>query len=514
MRGGFERPGTRPKRRTALAAPAPRLTQATLGQARPGTDLPGYDRRGLAAGIVHLGLGAFARAHIASYTDDALALEPGPWGIAGVSLQRPEQRDRLAPQDGLYTALQRDGTECRARIIGCLRQAIVAPECPAEVVAQMAASECRIVSLTITEKGYCHDPASGRLDLDHADIRHDLGHPDAPRTAVGFITAALRARHTTGLPPFTVLCCDNLPHNGRLVAGLVAEFAAAAAPGRGDGLSDWIGAHGAFPSTMVDRIVPATTPDDLAAAAAATGLADAGPVCHEPFRQWVIEDRFAGPRPTWERVGAQFVADVAPFEHMKLRLLNGAHSALAYLGCLAGHATIADVVADPVFRHYAGALWREIIPVVPPPPGVDLHGYTAELLARFTNPAIRHRTGQIAMDGSQKLPQRLLSTIAERLARGLPIPALALAVAAWIRYAGGRDEAGQPIDVRDPLAPRLRDTGADAAGHVAAILRIEAVFGTDLPHAAPFVAAVTDAYARLLEHGARRAVTAAAASRR
>ena len=378
----------------------------------------------------------------------------------------------------------------------------MAPERPAELVARMAGPECRIVSLTITEKGYCHDPATGRLDPDHPDIGHDLAHPDTPRSAVGFITAALRTRRAAGLPPFTVLCCDNLPRNGRLVAGLVADFAAL----RGDGLSGWIEAHGAFPSTMVDRIVPAATPDDLAAAAAATGLADAAPVSHERFRQWVIEDRFAGPRPAWERTGAQLVADVAPFEHMKLRLLNGAHSALAYLGYLAGHETVADVVADPAFRRYAGALWQEIIPVVPPPPGVDLHGYTAELLARFANPAIRHRTWQIAMDGSQKLPQRLLSTVRERLARGLPIPSLALAVAAWIRYVGGSDEAGQPIDVRDPLAETLRNAGSGPNDHVARVLRIEAVFGADLPHAAPFVTAVTKAHAILLQQGARKAV--------
>ena len=486
-----------------------RLSPATLGKIRPGVALPGYDRTQLRPGIVHLGLGAFARAHLAEYTDDLLARQPGDWGIIGVSLKRPDQRDRLAPQGGLYTAVQRDGAQVSARIIGCLRAVLVAPEDPGAVVAAMADPACHIVSLTVTEKGYCHDPATGRLDPGHPDILHDLAHPDAPRSAIGLITAALARRRQAGRPPFTVLCCDNLPHNGALLAGLVADFAGRADPA----LAAWIAAHGAFPSTMVDRIVPAATDADLAAAAALTGLADAAPVSHEPFRQWVIEDRFvSGRRPAWESVGAQLVADVAPYEHMKLRLLNGAHSALAYLGYLAGHETIADTIADPCLARYVAHLWRdEIIPVVPAPPGVVLADYADQLRARFANTAIRHRTWQIAMDGSQKLPQRLLSTIRERLARGLPIPALALAVAAWIRYVGGTDEAGQPIDVRDPMAGELqtllRQAGPDPEAQVHAMIGVRAVFGTDLAQSESFVAAITEAARRLKAMGARQAAS-------
>ena len=486
----------------------PRLSSATFAQLRPGTARPGYDWRTLEAGIVHLGLGAFVRAHMATYTDDLLAIEPGPWGIAGVSLRRPDQRDALAPQDGLYTALQRDGAGMQARIVGCLRRTIVAPENPAALVATMAAPSCRIVSLTITEKGYCHDPATGQLDQHNPEIRHDLENAAAPRSAVGLIVAGLAARRLAGLPPFTVLCCDNLPHNGRLVAGLAHNFAAM----RDDALARWIEANCAFPSTMVDRIVPATTDQDIAAAAEATGLYDAAPVTHEPFRQWVIEESFvARTRPAWDKVGAQLVTDVAPYEHMKLRLLNGAHSALAYLGYLSGYETIADVIANDAFRAYVGRLWDEIIAVVPPPPGADLHRYAAELLARFGNTAIRHRTWQIAMDGSQKLPQRLLDTVRERLARNLPIPRLALAIAGWIRYIGGKDEAGQPIDVRDPLADRLKtvlaEAGPDPARQVEAVLRVDAIFGADLPNAPGFAQAVTRAYTRLRDTGARAAIT-------
>lgn len=483
----------------------PRLSPATLSAARAGTMLPGYARDRLGVGIVHLGLGAFARAHVATYTEDLLELEGGDWGIAGVSLRHPDQRDRLAPQDGLYTALRIDGSGNQARIIGCLVGQLFAPENPEAVVALMAATSTRIVSLTVTEKGYCHDPATGKLDLAHPDIVHDLCNLEMPRSAIGFLVAALARRRDAGQAPFTVLCCDNLPHNGRMLAGLVRDFAALRDPA----LPGWIAANGAFPCTMVDRIVPAATAADLDVVAAATGLTDAAPVVHEPFRQFVIEDRFvANARPRWERVGAELVRDVVPYEHMKLRLLNGAHSALAYLGYLSGHETIADVMADPVLAAYVAALWsEEIVPMVPPPPGTDLHSYVAGLSARFANTAIRHRTWQIAMDGSQKLPQRLLGTARERLGQSLPIPRLALAVAAWVIYVGGIDEAGRPIDVRDPLAMHLRELLAQAGDYperrIGAILSVKTVFGTDLPRSAAFVGALTHAYSRLRDVGAR-----------
>jgi fructuronate reductase len=495
-----------PEFEKAMTATPPRLSASTLAAAQGETQRPAYDRDRLGTGIVHLGLGAFVRAHQALYTEDLLATERGDWGMVGVSLQRPDQRDRLMPQDGLYTTLQRDPSGLSARIVGCLRSVLVAPEDPSAVIDAMGSPDTRIVSLTVTEKGYCIDPATGRLQQHHPDIRHDLEHPDAPRTAVGFIVAALERRRAAGLAPFTVLCCDNLPSNGHVVSALVSDFAAL----RDDRLANWIETNAAFPSTMVDRIVPATTPDDLAEATRLTGLTDAAAVVHEPYRQWVIEDRFvADARPRWERVGAEIVGDVAPYEHMKLRLLNGSHSALAYLGYLSGHETIADTVADPVLRTFVDGLWREIVPVVPPPPGTDLASYTRALLERYSNPAIRHRTWQIAMDGSQKLPQRLLATIRERLARDLPLRGLALAVAGWMRYVGGVDERGREIDVRDPLAARLRDTldkaGGDPQARVRAILGIEAIFGDDLARDPRFESALIAAYASLLARGARGA---------
>jgi fructuronate reductase len=472
---------------------------------------PGYDRARLTPGIVHLGLGAFFRAHGAEYIDDVLEKTFGTsgnsWGVIGASLQRPDQRDKLKPQDCLYTLIERAPEGDKARIIGSLLDAVVAKENSEVLLRHMADPAIRIVSLTITEKGYCHDPATGKLDPKHPDIVHDTANLAAPRSAIGFIVEALRRRRDAGVAPFTVLCCDNLPSNGKLLSGFVTDFARL----RDDMLASWIARNAAFPSTMVDRIVPAATPADLESARKLIGLVDEAAVAHEPFRQWVIEDTFVGgTRPAWEQAGAQFVAEVAPFENMKLKLLNASHSALAYLGYLAGHETITDTVSDPVFRRYVQRLWnREIIPVFPVTPGMDLDAYVAALLARYSNPSIRHRTWQIAMDGSQKLPQRLLGTIRTRLKAGLPLPMLALAVAAWMRYVGGIDEKGAPIDVRDPLAKTLRDkldtARSDPDTRVAALLGVTAVFGDDLSGDANFRKAVTSAYAALLTRGSRPA---------
>jgi fructuronate reductase len=480
-----------------------RLTFATLAGLAPAIRRPAYDRARLAPGIVHLGLGAFARAHLCDYTDDALEREFGPWGIVGASLQRPDQRDRLKPQGGLYAFLKRAPAGPELRVIGSVLDVLVAPVNPAALVARLAAPETRIVSLTVTEKGYCHDPATGRLRPDHPDIRHDLENPAAPRSAVGLLVAGLKARRDAGLSPFTALCCDNLPSNGTVLAALVRDFAAL----NDDGLASWIEANGAFPCTMVDRIVPATTEADIAEVEMLLGLHDAAPVIGEPFRQWAIQDVFAAGRPCWHEVGAEMVSDVAPFEFMKLRMLNGAHSCLAYLGYLAGHETVADASNDPVFARYLAGLWTEITPAVPAPPGVSLADYAQALLARFQNPAIRHRTWQIAMDGSQKLPQRLLGTIRERLMTGASIDHLALGVAAWMAYVAGTDESGAAIDVRDPLAGefarRTGGAGRDAHAISHALLGIESIFGTDLPREARFTRVVETHLAKLFDAGAK-----------
>lgn len=455
----------------------------------------------LPAGIVHLGLGAFFRAHGAIYIAEAMAKSGGDWGIAGVSLQSPGTSDRLRPQGWAYTALELGPEGEKPQILSVLRDVLVAPEDRQAVLDAMAAPQVKIVSLTVTEKGYCHEPSTGRLNRAHPDIRHDLAEP-LPKSAPGFLVRALQARRAAGLRPFTVLCCDNLPENGHVVRGVVLELARLIDPA----LADWIEAEGAFPSTMVDRIVPATSPVDLDRLEALTGARDEAPVMHEPFRQWVVEDLFVdGARPDLASAGVQMVEDVTPFEHMKLRMLNGTHSSLAYLGYLAGYETIADTVADPDFLGFVRGLWQgEIIPALTPPPGVDLAAYADALHERYANPAIRHRTWQIAMDGSQKLPQRILGTIAEARAAGRAVPGLTLAVAAWMRYVSSRDEAGQPIEVKDPLAPRLAELWqADPARTVQGFLALSEVFPPALRDDAGFADDLAAALSGLIEKGAK-----------
>lgn len=461
-----------------------------------------YDPARLDTGIVHLGLGAFHRAHEADYTDAVLRRGDLRWGIMGASLRSPDTRDALAPQDYLYTIAESDEAGERCRIIGALRGVLVAPENPPALIEAMCRPSVKIVSLTVTEKGYCHDPATGELSEQHPDIVHDLGCPHRPRSAPGFLVEALRERQARGLPPFTVLCCDNLPENGRTVAKVVTRLAQL----RNLALGRHVAEHVAFPATMVDRIVPATTDADRARIAAATGLEDAWPVVTEAYNNWVVEDNFPQGRPAWD---ANFVTDIRPFELMKLRLLNGAHSAMAYLGYLAGHETIASCMRDDALALFVAHLMdREVTPTLMVPPGADLDSYKRALLRRFRNPGLRHRTWQIAMDGSQKLPQRLLGSIRDRLKAGEPFDALALGVAAWMRYVTGTDESGRPIDVRDPLCGVLRAradaAGPDAARLAAALLSITEVFGHDLPAHPQFAAAVTRALDSLFRIGSRR----------
>nr|WP_246045515.1 mannitol dehydrogenase family protein [Rubellimicrobium roseum] len=469
-------------------------------------DLPRLtrDRPAPPAGVVHLGVGAFFKAFGAIWLEDAMAASGGAWGVIGVSLRRPDERDKLAPQGYAYQAVELGPEGRQIRKVQVLRDILVAPEDPQAVLAAMVDPEIRIVSLTVTEKGYTHSPATGRLDVAHPDVVHDLGRADAPRSAIGFLVRALDRRRQTGMRPFTVLCCDNLPANGRMLRGLVLEFAERVDPA----LAAWIAAEVRFPSTMVDRIVPATTPADIERLAEETGLRDEGAVFHEPFRQWAVEDDFIdGARPDFGVVGAQLTSEVEPFELMKLRCLNGTHSALAYLGYLSGHETVADAVADPVLAAFIERLWRaEIVPSLAPPEGMDLSSYTDALRTRYANPAIRHRTWQIAMDGSQKLPQRILGTVADNLAAGRPVTGLATVVAAWMRYVGGTDGAGRPIDVRDPLADRLRalsDGAGDAEARADALLSVREVFPEALAADPRFRASVARSLGSIEVRGAR-----------
>ena len=471
--------------------------------------VPRYDFASLPVGIVHIGIGAFHRAHQAAYTDDAIAMADGPWGICGVSLRSPDVRDRMGPQDCLYTVVEKSPAGIAYRVIGSVREVLFRGDDLEVILARVAASGTRILSLTVTEKGYGHDPATGEPNLGHPDIAHDFAFPDDPVSAVGLIVLALARRRAAGGGALTILCCDNLPHNGRLVEKLVLAFARE----RDAALAAWIATNVTFPSTMVDRIVPATTADDLSEVRLALGVLDSAPVVCEPFRQWVIEGRFAAGHPAWERAGAQFVADVTPFEAMKLRLLNASHSMLAYLGFLAGHETIWQVAGQPDFVALMRGLMEEVTPTLALPAGIDVEAYKAALVERFANPALPHRTQQIAMDGSQKLPQRLLAAIVDNLAAGRPIAHGALAVAAWMRYVSGVDEFGRAIAVADPLAAEFARIGAAHRGDPAALARgllgLATIFGTDLPRDPRFVDPVTAWLAALFAEGASRTVARA-----
>lgn len=484
------------------------LAEHSAGLQAP--SMPHYARHLLSPGIVHLGLGAFHRAHAAVYTDQAIAAGDTRWGIVGVSLRQADTRDALAPQDNLYTVVVRDAGGERLHVVGALIASLVAPEHPQAVLAAMADPRCHVVSLTVTEKGYCHDPATRALNFAHPDMLHDLAQPEAPRSAIGFIVRALALRLQAGLPPFTVLSCDNLPSNGLTTRGLVLAFAA-----RVDAaLAHWIDVHGAFPNAMVDRIVPKTTDADRASVALALGAEDAWPVMTEPFSQWVIEERFAGPRPRWEDAGATIVAEVEPYEKAKLRMLNGTHSSLAYLGALMGYATVDAAIADARLADFIAAMMAEEIEPTLTRPG--LAEYRAILLARYRNPALKHQLQQIAIDGSQKLPQRLLGTIRDRLQAGASCSRLCFTVAAWCRYLAGKDEAGMAYPIADPLADVLHAAASrspDPTNQVAALLAVRAVFGDDLPRDARFVATLTRHLSNIERHGVAAAMAAVATFR-
>ena len=489
-----------------------RLALSSLDRVPPAIARPGYAVDALEIGIVHLGIGAFHRAHQAIYTDDALALSAGPWGICGVSLRSSDVRDRLSPQDGLYTAIEKSPERTRRRVVGSVREVLFLGDERDAVHRRLAARETKIVSLTVTEKGYCHFPATGRLDTHHPDIEHDLQNPGAPRSVPGLLVAALDARRREHGTPLTVVCCDNLPQNGALVAGIVVAFASL----RDASLAEWIGREIAFPSTMVDRIVPATTSSDIEQNDAALSVDDAAPVVHEPFAQWVIEDRFAAARPAWDAGGAAFVHHVEAFESMKLRLLNASHSAFAYLGFLAGHEFIYQVAAQPDFVAWMRRFTAdEVTPTLVPPAGIDLVAYREALVRRFANPALPHRTQQIAMDGSQKLPQRILATVRDNLAANRPVELSALAVAGWMRYVYGEDEHGRGINVSDPLSREFAAVAkrhrGDPAAFAHALFGMRAVFDEDLHNEPRFTVPVIRWLTNLFADGAAKTIAKAIA---
>lgn len=423
-----------------------RLSPATLDRLNPSVVRPGYDRAAQQIGIVHLGLGAFHRAHQAVFTDDAMAAGDRDWAIAGVSLRSGAVRDALAPQDGLYLLDERGSEGEALRLIGAVRQALVAPEEPHEVRRLLAAPGTKIVTLTVTEKAYFRD--GDGVDLAAVEAGGD--------SIYQLLADGLAQRRAAGLAGLTLISCDNLAHNGAALGNGLAAWLDRQDPS----LRRWFETECACPSTMVDRIVPATTAADLDRIADLAGVRDEAAVVTEPFRQWVIEDRFVGPRPRWEAVGAQLVSDVGPYEAAKLRMLNGAHSALAYLGLLRGRAFVHQAIADPVIAPIVTTLMRdEAAASLTPAPGQDLTAYAGALLARFGNSALPHALAQIATDGSQKIPQRWLEPLAVNAAHGRNSPATLTALAAFLLHA-----RGDGAQVNDPRRDALKagwDGGRD-----------------------------------------------------
>lgn len=446
-----------------------RLSRANLVALPQSVSRPAYDFAKCGVGIVHFGIGAFHRAHQAVYTDGAMAADGGDWRILGVSLRSPAVREQMAAQDGLYTLVEKSAAGSRARVIGSVADVVVAAEAHERVVATLAAPSTHIASFTITEKGYCR-AADGSLDLALAN----------ENSAYAYLAAAFARRKSAGLPGLTLLCCDNLSDNGRQLHGLMGAYLDAHAPK----LRPWFESECKCPSTMVDRIVPATIDADRAEIETLLGLRDEAAVVTEPFSQWVIEDNFAGPRPAWERHGAQLTSDVHAYETAKLRMLNGAHSALAYLGLQRGYEFVHQAIADAELLPLINQLMRdEAATSLKPTAGQDIEAYADDLIARCANPALNHRLIQIAMDGSQKIPQRWLETLAFHQQRGRQCKTILAGIAAWIRHIGDNNGA-----INDPMSGELFATLDGASGDK----MVNAIFGQQGPLASDWVPTTTD----------------------
>jgi mannitol 2-dehydrogenase len=481
----------------------PSITAANLSGLAPEVARPGYDRASVVPGIVHFGVGAFHRAHQAMYLDrlmnDGKALD---WGVCGVGVLPSDRlmRDVMATQDCLYTLVVKhpDGT-FEPRVIGSIVDYLFAPDDPEAVIERMADPATRIVSLTVTEGGYNIHAVTGEFDTSNADVRHDLQPGVAPRTMFGLVTEALARRRERALPPFAVMSCDNIPGNGHVARGSFTTFARLRDPE----LGAWVESEVRFPNSMVDRITPVTTDDDRAEVARRFGLRDQWPVTCEPFTQWVLEDRFVT-RPPLEDAGVQLVADVEPYELMKLRLLNASHQALCYFGYLAGYRLVHEVCQDPLFARFLLAYMdTEATPTLEPVPGIDLGRYKHNLIDRFSNSQVRDTVARLCSESSDRIPKWLLPVIRHNLAHGGEITLSAAVVASWARYAEGVDEDGRPIEVVDRLRDTLTAAAREQRSDPLAFLRNRELFG-DLVDSPRFTTAYLAVLGSLHRQGARK----------
>jgi mannitol 2-dehydrogenase len=488
-----------------MLTPAAPLNGSYLHRHAGRAAVPTYDRATITPSVVHLSVGSFHRSHQAMYFDELAERRiTSAWGLTGVGLHRPEMREALTAQDGLYTVVSRAAAGDEARVVGILSRYLFAPEQRAAVIATLADARTRLVTLTITGNGYGTDPATGRLAADDPKILADAARAGEPHTALGFLVEALDRRRRDGLPPFTVLSCDNLADNGALARSALVDFASL----RDERLARWIDEHGAFPSSVVDRITPSTSSADRELVARRFGIHDRWPVMTEPFSQWIIEDEFCDGRPPLDEVGAEFVADARPYALIKTRMLNGSHCSLGYLASLAGHDTMPAALHDGVFAEFIRRLMiDEVQPLLENATGVDLDGYRASTLERLANPRLADRLLRLCRNGSAKMPAHVLPSIAGARAAGRPSPLLTLAVAGWLRYLRGVDERGVAIDIEDPRADDLRSLAISGGTDPRPLLSDRAIFG-ELGDDPEFVAAVGE-HLRIIERlGARAAVAA------
>ncbi|MFY9967797.1 MAG: mannitol dehydrogenase family protein [Roseiarcus sp.] len=470
-----------------------RLAQASLLELARSVRRPCYDRAELRVGMAHIGVGAFHRCHQAEFTDDMLEARFGPWGVVGINLYPPVLAELLAPQDHLYSRTLRQGERAETRIVGSILHTVDVLDAATtdEATRVLASPSLHVVTMTVTEKGYGLVPASGALDMDNPQLRADLRGPSPPRTLLGLLALAMERRRTANAPPLTMVSCDNVPSNGTLLRSALIAFAAA----RSAPLARWIEESVAFPCSMVDRIVPAATREDIDRIAVDIGVIDEAAVVGEPFRQWVIEDRFAGDRPLWELAGAQLARDAKPYETIKMRVLNAAQSTLSHLGAIVGHEFSFEAAHDPVLLGLTRRMLQtETVSTLPTVEGMGVEAYIKSSLERIANSAIRHRCHQIGTDGSQKIVQRIVNPLRERLVAGQSAPLLTLAVAGWMAYVlSGAQRFGHRWDPSDPWAETVIAMGEecreDFSALARAVLGVRTIFGSDLA-TAPFVAAV------------------------
>ena len=479
-----------------------KLNLANLDRISKDIKRPTYDRSRLKHGIVHIGVGGFHRAHQAVYLDDLLHTSGNEaWGLCGIGLLPHDKRmaEIMAAQDCLYTVVERDNKGDVPRIIGSMTAFLWAPENPEAVIEKMASPDCRIVALTITEGGYYINQGTGELDAKHPDIVKELSNTGSPVCVFGYLAAALSRRRERGMKPFTAQSCDNIQMNGDMFRKTFLAFLKL----KDKSLHDWVAAECAFPNSMVDRITPATTDENRAMVETSFGITDAWPVVTEPFRQWVIEDRFPLGRPAWEEVGAQLVEEVLPYEKMKIRLLNAGHQAIAYVGMLMGYALVNEAMEDPLIRKFARKMMDdEVTPILPPVPGVDLEAYKGSLIERFSNRSIKDTLARLGTDGSARIPKFVLPSIAEAVSKGGRISCLSFTVASWLWYLQGKDDAGKAMPMSDAMLATLRAAPGFGGDDPRGLLAIHELFG-DLSASAAFTDQVVRSYGNLRTRGAR-----------